>query len=55
MEDLVFVLLWSEIPSGISAKLCTMAASNNGDHPTRSLSSSLLASTINCSPGHKHY
>jgi len=28
-----------------------VAASNNRDHPTRSLSSSLLASTINCSPG----
>jgi len=33
------------------AKLRTVAASNNRDHPTRSLSSSSLASTINCSPG----
>ena len=33
------------------AKLHTVAASNNRDHPTRSLSSSPLASTINCSPG----
>jgi len=33
------------------AKLRTVAASNNRDHPTRSLSSSPLASTINCSLG----
>ena len=33
------------------AELRTVAASNNRDHPTRSLSSSPLASTINCSPG----
>ena len=44
------LLLRSEIPSGMCAELRTMAASNNRDHP-RSLSSSLLASTINCSPG----
>jgi len=43
--------LRSEIPSGMCAKLRTVAASNNRDHPTRSLSSSPLASTINCSPG----
>jgi len=45
-----FVLLRSEIPSGMCAKLRTVAAINNRDHPTRSLSSSPLASTINCSP-----
>jgi len=45
------VLLRSEISSSMCAKLCTMAASNNRDHPTRSLLSSPLASTINCSPG----
>jgi len=44
-------LLRSEIPSGMCAKLRTVAASNNRDHPTRPLSPSLLASTINCSPG----
>jgi len=33
------------------AELRTVAASNNRDHPTRSLSLSPLASTINCSPG----
>jgi len=33
------------------AKLHTVAASNNRDHPTRSLPSSRLASTINCLPG----
>ena len=44
-------LLRSEIPSGMCAKLRTVAASSNRDHPTRSLSSSPLASTINCSPG----
>jgi len=33
------------------AQLRTVAASNNRDHPTRSLSSSPLAGTINCSPG----
>jgi len=33
------------------AKLHTVAASNNRDHPKRSLSSSPLASIINCSPG----
>ena len=43
--------LRSEIPSGMCAKLRTVAASNNRDHPTRSLSSSPFASTINCSPG----
>jgi len=45
------VMLRSEIPSGMCAKLRTVAASNNRDHPPRSLSSSPLASTINCSPG----
>ena len=33
------------------AKLPTVAASNNRDHPTRSLSSLPLAGTINCSTG----
>jgi len=33
------------------AELRTVAASNSRDHPTRSLSSSPLAGTINCSPG----
>ena len=47
----LIVLLRSEIPSGMCAKLRTTAASNNRDHPTRSLSSSPLASTINCLPG----
>ena len=40
----------SESPSGMCAKLRTVAASNNRVHPTRSLSSSPLASTINWSP-----
>jgi len=31
------VLLRSQIPSGLCAKLRTVAASNNRDHPTRSL------------------
>jgi len=31
------LLLRSEIPSGMCAKLRTMAASNKRDHPTRSL------------------
>jgi len=31
------ILLRSEIPSGLCAKLRTVAASNNRDHPTRSL------------------
>jgi len=44
------ILLLSEIPSGMSAKLRTVAASNNKDQPARSLSSSLLARTINGSP-----
>ena len=44
-------VLRSESPSGTCAKLRTVAASNNRDHPTRSLSSSPLASTVNCSPG----
>jgi len=38
------VLLRSEIPSGICAKLRTVAASNNRDHPTRSLYYCLFAS-----------
>ena len=45
------IFLRSEIPSGMCAKLRTVAASNNRDYPTRSLSSSPFASTINCSPG----
>jgi len=47
----IMLMLWSEIPSGMCAKLRTVAARNNRDQPTRSLSSSPLASTINCSPG----
>jgi len=43
-------VLRSEIPSGMCAELRTVAASNNIDHPTRSLSSSPFASTFNCSP-----
>jgi len=50
-KEYSLLVLRSEIPSGMCAKLRTMAASNNRDHPTRSLSSSPLASTINCSPG----
>ena len=44
-------MLRSESPSGKCAKLDTVAASNNRDHPTRSLSSLPSGSTINCSPG----
>ena len=44
------LVLRLEIPSGMCVKLRTVAASNNRDHPTRSLSSSRLARTINCSP-----
>jgi len=44
-------MLRSERPSGTCAELHTVAASSNGDHPTRSLSSAPVASTINCSPG----
>ena len=51
MSVQALLLLRSESPSGKFTKLRTMAASNNRDHPTRSLSSSPLASTINCSPG----
>jgi len=43
-------MLRLESPSGMCAKLHTVAASNNRHHPTRSLSSSPLASTSNCSP-----
>ena len=42
------ILLRSETPSGMCAKLHIVAASNNRDHTPRSLSSSPLASTINC-------
>jgi len=45
------LVLRSESPSGKCAKLHTVAASNNSDHPTRSLSSSPSARTVNCSPG----
>jgi len=45
------VLLRLEIPSSMCAELRTVAASNNRDHPTRSLSPSPFTSTINCSPG----
>jgi len=41
----------SESPSGKCAKLYTVAASNNRDHPKRSLPSLPSGSTINCSPG----
>ena len=44
-----FALLRSENPSGKCAKLHIVAASKNRDRPTKSLSSSPLASTINCS------
>ena len=37
------VLLRSQIPSGLCAKLRTVAASNNRDHPTRSLYYCLFA------------
>jgi len=46
-HSITFLLL--ESPSRNCAKLHTVAASNNRDHPARSLSSSPLASTINCS------
>jgi len=39
----VVLLLRSEIPRGICAKLCTVAASNNREHPTRSLYYCLFA------------
>jgi len=37
------ILLRSEIPRGMCAKLCTVAASNNRDHPTGSLYYCLFA------------
>jgi len=40
------LVLRSEIPSGKCAKLRTVAASNNGDHPTRSLYYCLFAPRI---------
>ena len=42
------ILSWSEIPSGICAKLRTVAASNNRHH-ARNLSSRTLAIMFNCS------
>jgi len=39
--------LRSEIPSGMCAKLRTVAASNNRDHPTRSLYYCVFAPRIN--------
>ena len=44
-------VLWSEIPSSKFAKHHTVAARNNTDYPTRSLSLSPLATTVNCSSG----
>jgi len=38
-DDSETILLRSENPSGMCAKLRTVAASNNRDHPTRSLCS----------------
>ena len=43
------ILLWSESLSGMCAKLCTVATSNNRVQPTRSHSSSPVPSTIDCS------
>ena len=43
VHDSSVVLLRSEIPSGICAKLRTVAASNNRDHPTRSFYYCLFA------------
>jgi len=40
------ILLRSETPSGMCAKLCTVAASNNKVHPTRSLYYCLFAPHI---------
>jgi len=48
-------VLRSEVLSGMSAKLRTVAASNNRDYPTRSLSSSPSGSTVNCSPGSQSF
>jgi len=50
VPEVALIVLRSEILSGMCAKLRTVAASNNKDHPTRSLSWSPFASTINCSP-----
>jgi len=43
-------MLWPESLSGKCSNLHTVAASNNRDHLTRSLSSLPSGSTINCSP-----
>jgi len=51
VPEVALIVLRSEIPSGMCAKLRTVAASNDRDHTTRSLSSSPFARTINCSPG----
>ena len=45
------LVLRSKSPSSMCAKLRTVAASNNKDHPMRSLSLPPLVRTINCSPG----
>ena len=42
-KEYSLLVLRSEIPSGMCAKLRTMAASNNRDHPTRSLYYCLFA------------
>ena len=43
IKNLWLILLRSEIPSGMCAKLRTVAASNKRDHPTRSLYYCLFA------------
>jgi len=43
LSELLCILLRSEIPSGMCAKLHTVAASNNKDHQTRSLYYCLFA------------
>ena len=48
------LLLRSESPGGMCAKLHTLAASDNRDHPTRSLSSSLLQLQSTVCHVHKH-
>jgi len=42
-RDIHLILLRSEIPSGMCAELRTVAASNNRDHPMRSLYYCLFA------------
>jgi len=54
VPEVALIVLRSEILSGMCAKLRTVAAGNNKDHPTRSLSCHLSQAQSTVHQFHKH-